>query len=121
MEKIQQVGAAAEQDMLAIVNPLPLARREKRRSASSQDRPLFHDLDFKTGFRQTSGGSQAREAPSEDDYPWNGCHPGSSPALYRNRILAAWSNTSSFSISVKAACREKTLPRLRSMVLRMPR
>ena len=107
--------------MLAIVNPLRLARREKRRSAAPQDRPLFQHLDFKTGFRQTSGGGQASQAPSEDDYPWNGCHPGLSPALWRNRILAAWSNTSSFSISVKAASREKTLLRLRSMALRMPR
>ena len=120
-EKIQKIGAAAEQDVLAIVNRFRAARRQERRSPASEHRPLFEHFDIAAGLCQPNRRRQSRQAASQNDYARNRCHPASSPAFWRSCRVAAWSTTSIFSRRVSAAAWEKTLPPLLSMRLRIPR
>src|SRR3970282_624381 len=67
-EEIDEVGAAAEQHVLAIVDWFGFTGGNKGRGAAPQYRPLFDELDGVAGLGKTQRRRHARQAPAENRY-----------------------------------------------------
>ena len=104
-KKIDEIRAAAEQDVLAVVDGSRLARRNKRGGAATQYRPFFDEIHGVTGLGQAQGRRHARQPTAENRYA-SRRQSGLPPARSCSPIMAARTTSIIFSMSETAAGRE---------------
>src|SRR5579871_758734 len=111
--EIDQVGAAAEQHVLAVVDHLSCARQFVGGGTAAEERPAFEQLDEITGIGQSATGRQSCESAANDRYGAFG-HTGARAArrilvsiAHRNRSQP-FTMTASFSAGLSATRRVKT-------------
>ena len=100
--EVQQVGEAAQQYVLAVVDVVRVFVRRiegERSGAAPQKRTRFVQIDFETNRAQRSGGGETGESSADDDYAGNG---GAPPV---RRIFSARATIHSFSIVLRLARR----------------
>ena len=88
-EEVNEVGAAAQEHVLAVVDLFRFTGREEGRCSAAEDGAFFQEFNLEAGVSEANGGGQTGQSSTNNDYPWNRRHPGSSPALLRSLIFAA--------------------------------
>ena len=86
----EEVGAAAEEDVLAVVDDFVDAGVEIGGGAAAEVAAAFDELDVITGFGEGAGGADASDAGSDDgdgravglDSVWQGRFQGLKPLLF---------------------------------------